>query len=803
MKYSELIEMCIEIRRTWNPIIESLDSHADNFLKKFSDENEKVFIKQVFFGTYRYEEFIKAFNTILFKRYPAETNRNDAPVNGIFIYLVCFRLNELPFEEFKKMVQSQNPVKMNTLFQLLFNIELLNQHVRDEWCKLYDAKYIDDVVIGGISDILPVAADLLASTSLKATGKVSEFVNTLGSNLSDSQNNRKTWKPTTTQPFNLTQPKVTALPEPIKIPKIVKSNPVPDTIYKTNLKEIEETRQKRREDIIEQTKKQYQESKVQRFDFETEKRPTNSEKIKEEEETKIKNDHTYKTYYKPMPAYDHTGDEIKLNVATILKEEVIIKRSRQEEEDYVKQVEMNMRDSSEFENWKKREQDKDQIAQLEHQERRRVEMQLAREAAMKAVEEKTLKNKENVILMKELSKEHQKELEEKVAEEIEHRKQLKDTVVEARVNVEIEKQKKTKEKKKIHDDVKKDKKERWFMKLEEDEVQRQKRQELIRKIREFENRPKDRTKHVDRNETGGLGLLEEMSLAELKERWEQLKQDTKEKTEKKRVENVQKKEDKDIELKAKLAEIQALRQQKAESEKEKREQKLKNLEDEKKRKEEIREKSLLEAHAKITKKKDDKQNELQRIAKELSEIKRKRQYLNADKAILEAQAWKSLEDGAEREIKMRQNVKLLEQEGFESIKLRERKILAGRAVSEVEEKLEALRVYDHTVEVAKKQNVELYKQDREEKIRNHAQIRDFEHAHLDNMAERDPFKTKISAMSLSNAKSTLGGMRSTGIVQREEIILPPSKYSDSFKDFRDPDVIIKEKPERLEFERSY
>ena len=53
------------------------------------------------------------------------------------------------------------------------------------------------------------------------------------------------------------------------------------------------------------------------------------------------------------------------------------------------------------------------------------------------------------------SKEHQKELEEKVAEEIEHRKQLKDTVVEARVNVGIATEKVTKEKKKIHDDVKK------------------------------------------------------------------------------------------------------------------------------------------------------------------------------------------------------------------------------------------------------------------------------------------------------------------------------------------------------------
>ena len=171
------------------------------------------------------------------------------------------------------------------------------------------------------------------------------------------------------------------------------------------------------------------------------------------------------------------------------------------------------------------------------------------------------------------------------------------------------------------------------MKLEEDEVQREKRVELIRRIREFENRPRDRTKHFDPTETGGYGLLEEMSLAQLRERWDQLKQEREEETEKKRVENMRNQEDKNIEIKAKLAGIQALRQEKAEIQKEKRLQKLQAQEEERKRKEAIREKSLLEVHGKITKKKDDKQNELQRIAKELREIKLKRQYLNADKVL--------------------------------------------------------------------------------------------------------------------------------------------------------------------------
>ena len=246
-----------------------------------------------------------------------------------------------------------------------------------------------------------------------------------------------------------------ALPQPVVIPKIVKANPVPKTTYQNNLKEIEDEKAKQKSVVKEVTVKKYTEAKAQRFEFETEKRPTNIDKLKEEEEKKLKQTIAMKTHYKPMPVYDHSETEYKVNAATILKEEAIIKRAKKEEDDYVKQVEMNMRDSREFEEWKKKELDKEEIAKLELQEKRRVEMQLAREAAMKAAEEVNKKNKENAQQMKEISKENKKEFEEKIAEEVGHKKKLKSAIVEARVNVEIEKNKVAKEKKKIHDDIKK------------------------------------------------------------------------------------------------------------------------------------------------------------------------------------------------------------------------------------------------------------------------------------------------------------------------------------------------------------
>jgi hypothetical protein len=69
-------------------------------------------------------------------------------------------------------------------------------------------------------------------------------------------------------------------------------------------------------------------------------------------------------------------------------------------------------------------------------------------------------------------------------------------------------------------------------------------------------------------------------------------------------------------------------------------------------KKQIKEKNLSEAYGKINKKKKDKKDEDDRLAKELKEIRLNRQYMNANAAMVEEKAWKELEAGAERQIKI-------------------------------------------------------------------------------------------------------------------------------------------------------
>ena len=102
-----------------------------------------------------------------------------------------------------------------------------------------------------------------------------------------------------------------------------------------------------------------------------------------------------------MPKYSEV--DVKLNVAAILREEKKLNEKIQEEEKRMKDLQMNMRDESEYENWKKEQKEKDKYDQMETQQRRKIQMQLAREAAMKAYLENIEEKKSLVEDMKNIA----------------------------------------------------------------------------------------------------------------------------------------------------------------------------------------------------------------------------------------------------------------------------------------------------------------------------------------------------------------------------------------------------------------
>lgn len=158
MKYDELIDMAIKCMLEYDPIKLTVDSHSEQFTnthRRKLEDTEAIFIKQVFYGTFRYAEFLKVLSDSIFKNWSSRSNRNDWPLYHVFGYLICFRLDELPFHEFKKMVYACDAVKMNVFFSFLFDIDLLIELVKPGWIEIYDQEYIDNDVIGKLEERLP------------------------------------------------------------------------------------------------------------------------------------------------------------------------------------------------------------------------------------------------------------------------------------------------------------------------------------------------------------------------------------------------------------------------------------------------------------------------------------------------------------------------------------------------------------------------------------------------------------------------------------------------------------------------
>jgi hypothetical protein len=151
MHFDELINQCIICLKTYNPSIEGPDSFVSKYLKKITkDSNERMFIKQVFYGVLRYKDFLKIFCENLFNSNPSSTERKDEYLYSIFAYLTIFRLDELPLDDYKQFVLFQDAVKMNEFLTFIFDEDVLKNKLREPWIKIYDFNYIDETIINGL-----------------------------------------------------------------------------------------------------------------------------------------------------------------------------------------------------------------------------------------------------------------------------------------------------------------------------------------------------------------------------------------------------------------------------------------------------------------------------------------------------------------------------------------------------------------------------------------------------------------------------------------------------------------------------
>lgn len=562
---------------------------------------------------------------------------------------------------------------MNEFFKFLFNKDILENILRQEWLSLYEESYVDSKLISTLNKNKELLSDMLTYIMNKAQGgtMTSKDMTVKPSSRGGSEIQSSNKKPLTIpEPFNLSQAKPKQIQPPIQISnRVIQAKPLPyDEFRKNNLEQLECKRKERLEIIKENVIKKYNEAKP--FELETLKRPTNIEKISELVNKKIESELQFNNRYtNPPKDFSTKQANVKYNETAILREEYLIQKKKRQEEEELQKILIEKKDHKEYDRWKREMEERDNILKMQEIQKRKLELELNREVAVDYYNQRIMQNKLMVAKHKE---EEQIKINEKKFEmqiELEEKKKLVKEIEKERENILEEKEKLVKKNKELFNQQILEYKESVLKANEEKRIEDEKKKDIIRQIRELEKIPIKRTKGFDPTETVGHGILEEMSLVELRERLEQQKKFTEEYLIAKREENKLKIEEKNENLLEKANIIsehrEKLRNLKENQRKNKKELKenMQNIQ------KQIREKTLHEVKNKIEKKKEKIRREEEEFQKKIRDIKLQQQFLQQGKTVLEEKAMKQIEDGLERKINNKQNKDLMDQQIKESIKV--------------------------------------------------------------------------------------------------------------------------------------
>jgi len=198
-------------------------------------------------------------------------------------------------------------------------------------------------------------------------------------------------------------------------------------------------------------------------------------------------------------------------------------------------------------------------------------------------------------------------------------------------------------------------------KKKEEEQEMERKRDLIRQIRALEKVPVEKYKMFDPAEPPCQGLLDEMSLAELKERLRIVESQREKELDMKRERQLARKVEKQEELTEKAEMLAKVRERAREEQQQRHEEQKKQKILLEQQKQKHRENCLTEVAEKLKLKKRQKKEEEQRLKLELKEIATKRQFLAANAEQVEAKAHGEQQAGLDREALKRQEVSLIEQ----------------------------------------------------------------------------------------------------------------------------------------------
>jgi hypothetical protein len=769
-KTRQLMAACEQLYNAFNPLVQTLDAYIYDALGDCDSADadpDKKFLKQVLYSCTRYEPGLKAFLKHFFYDNAASVLRTDYNMYMIMLCLALFRIDDLGMDNFGKFAMCQEPTKMAAFLDYVFDTSdnsPIMCTVKQEWCKHYDVVYVEQDLIGKIRQLEPFMTTLKEDLINKAQGMVAAAAEKKAAAGITALAKKKLTVP---QGPNITKPRPRRVPEPMKITNGVKRGVEPTYLDKTSLEEIESEKRDRLEEVKRETQRKYEDTSGNREgEFRFHETRSNIEKVRREVEEKRAEELQFDaSHRKPLPDFTRYNATVKLNTAAILREDALFTKKQAAEAQLIKNYESELRDSTEYYRWKTEMEEHDNQMKLEQVKLKRMQAVASGQNARDALERQYRDNKDVADLIKEegelmgeqlkIDKEANLLMNKQLVKEIREVEEKAPRKAEAKV---------FRERQAVRQAQKVELQDAWERKVAEDEVEQSRKLDRIRQLRAHTVH-KVEVKVFDPTTTAGLGLLDEMSLVEMEERYKINKQREETEEIEKRKAIVAERAQKQAQLSKRIENITRIREAAKESN---RLERLHKKEAEAKKAElEETARNIAQVHLaeELNLKREARKKEMQELVDEEERRKKNLQFQGAAKHHVEEMHFDQLLKGAEREAKARQETAKKAAEIYEQTKITARKVVEKQAKDRTMAKAKLFKQKDEEIKESRHHLVVGQKAEVAQKKFKFAETRLKEKEIKAKLVDRNVYAESINQMSLNLAKTHK--MQQTRELQKE------------------------------------
>lgn len=653
--YKYMIAKCQEIIKNFNPVTHSVDTIC---LEHLGDVNlptsspENLFVQQIVYGWSKEKPVLKAFIDDYYADYAARVLRVDITLYTILAYMAIFRIKEMGWQKFKEICLSQEPSKIATFCGYIFNKENLWHRLRASWMRVRDLEYTEKVLIPECEKytsesntfIFELEGNAAANAAAEEARKEMEAKGEVGL--------KKVAKKASTRPQSpkLTKTRLPVIPEPERISQAVDANEVPVWLNNTSIAKLDKQSKERRQTNRETTSSKY--GPKHEFMFHETKGGKSVEEVRRLMEEQATKDLRFdSSYVNPVPDFAKMPAQVRLNASTIYREDALYRKQQAKDAQILKNYEEELRDPTEFYLWQADLRDKDESDQLKLVALRREQARQSAVEAKYAMENQYQDNLSVASMIRKQSEniKEKKSLEQEI--EILKKQEIVQKIQEVRdTRPSIELKKVVEKRLKTAAEVRVELEKARVAKDAEDKVTEAIKADRIMQLRAINTVHKKHIKVFDPTQSSGIGILDEISYMEMKERSDQDKRRMKEDEDYKRQEIIAQKQKRASDLQRRAESMLHARQVKADANQAYYKNKKEAEKREEDKKEMARADAGIELERDLKERREHARVEKDRLLAEQEMIRKKQQFLGAAMGQVEEARAEQMMRAKEREI---------------------------------------------------------------------------------------------------------------------------------------------------------